>query len=739
MGSFLRRRLSFLRRRSRSGHWLTYVLAILMVLSIGIVMVGLLSWQVPLGVQTNLAIGEISQYDVVAPRRITYESMLLRARAEERAAQAIPEQYDLTLQQTRRDQVALLRQLISYVDTVRTNTEASLTDKTELLTHFEQMPLAPEVALELVTLSDAEWELARSQTQSALDRALRDEIRENNLALTVRRIPMLLDPDLSSDLTSLISTVAGLFVVPNSVYNSAATQALRDEARDAIPPQYQTIELGQMVVRSGDMVTAEVAEALSQIDSMQSQWDLWELVRAVVALALTRLAPDHGYLPQEFSALVVLVVFWLIAAKFMIVRNEWLPYLYPLAALGMLLGVLIGVRVATVVIVGFAVTIFYMSDSTVELGVYQLLGALAGTLVLGRAERLSAFLWAGLAVFASNVLVQSAFHAPFSALDTRTILERLTVTALQGGLSSAIALIGYFLLGNLFGLTTTLQLNELSRPTHPLLRQLLLKAPGTYHHTILVSNLGERAAAAIGADALLVRVGAYYHDIGKTVRPYFFAENIVDGSSPHERLEPLTSAQIIISHVKDGLDLAQKYRLPPRLRDFIAEHHGQTLVKYFYVQALRQAEEDDLPGEEEFRYPGPSPRTKETAILLLADTCEAAVRAMRPASREELDTLVSRLINDRVTEGELNESNLTFREVQTIRNVFIQVLQGVHHPRVAYPEMSRTGERPSGALQAAASDIGGVGEMTAVTPRSQPGGIEEESLIARAITSASEG
>mgnify|MGYP001281157067 CR=1 FL=1 len=250
----------------------------------------------------------------------------------------------------------------------------------------------------------------------------------------------------------------------------------------------------------------------------------------------------------------------------------------------------------------------------------------------------------------------------------------------------------------------------MSRPTHPLLRQLLLKASGTYHHTIVVSNLAERAAAAIGADAFLTRVGSYYHDIGKTVRPYFFTENIVDDNSPHDKLDPLTSAQIIISHVSDGIDLANKYHLPARIQDFIREHHGRTLVKYFYSQAQREAGEDVVVDEADFRYPGPSPRSKETAILFLADTCEAAVRSVRPATREELEALVNRLVDERVAEGELNDCNLTFRE-----------LQGVHHPRIQYPEqiIKKTKSGPP------ARPVGEAGNGSNGATVPVPGGVEE--------------
>jgi putative nucleotidyltransferase with HDIG domain len=395
--------------------------------------------------------------------------------------------------------------------------------------------------------------------------------------------------------------------------------------------------------------------------------------------------------------------------------------------MGMLVAVMIDLRVAVVTVIGFALIAHFMAPNNTLLVVYLCLGSLAGAVVLGRAERLTAFLWAGVAVAVVNWFSLAAFRLPFDEFTPSRLIQLHVVIFLNGGLSASIALIGYLVLGNLFGITTSLQLTELSRPTHPLLRQLLLKASGTYHHTIIVSNLAERAAAAIGADAFLTRVGAYYHDIGKTVRPYFFAENIVDSASPHDKLDALTSAQIIISHVSDGLDLAHKYHLPERIQDFIREHHGRTMVKFFYVQAEREAGENEVVDPADYSYPGPSPRTKETAILFLADMCEAAVRAVRPATREELETLVNRLIDERVGEGELNESNLTFRELQMIKEVFLQVLQGVHHPRIQYPEPVKKTKGNTQADSRAESihdgEVGGANGKGSTVPL--PGGMEE--------------
>ncbi len=255
----------------------------------------------------------------------------------------------------------------------------------------------------------------------------------------------------------------------------------------------------------------------------------------------------------------------------------------------------------------------------------------------------------------------------------------------NGVLSASLAFVAFAVIGRAFGISTFMQLLELARPTHPLFRQLLIKAPGTYHHSIVVSNLAERAAQAIGADPLLVRVGSYYHDIGKITRPYFFAENQAEGENPHDRLDPKTSAQIIIAHTSDGLALARKYRLPERVCDFITEHHGRTYASYFYRQARQQNDGEPVP-DAQYRYPGPRPQSRETAIVMLADSIEAVVRAKRPATQAETRDLVHKIITDRLINGELDECPLTLHDLDRVRAAFISVLQGVFHPRIDYPD-----------------------------------------------------
>lgn len=679
--------------------WFNRSLMTLMIGSVGIFIVSLLAWQFPSNKQAQLKVGQVAPSDISSPAQITYPSEVQTMLARERAEQIVPEQYDSTEGRVRRQQINRSREILTFITTIRNDPYASPELQVDYLLAITELELTPEAAYRVQALSNEDWQAVVIETPLTLDRIMRDEIRENSLANARRRVPSLVDSNVNEAVSAATTDLVRGLIRPNSLFNEERTQQAREQARELVAIQYETLERGEKIIRAGDVATAGQVEALVQVGLLQPDWEWWILVRAVVISvllfiivlgAIYRLRPSTLYNFQELSALAVIFVIWMLAAKLMVIPHDWLPYLYPLAAMSMLIAVLIDLRISVIVTISAALLVHYFSNNNFVMVTYAGLGALLGALVLGRAEGLSSFLWAGLAVALSNILIFTSFNPSFVDVSNADWLTQslplFLALVLNGGLSASIALISYFILGNIFNLTTSLQLGELSRPTQPLLRQLLLKAPGTYHHTIVVSNLAERAAAAIGADALLARVGSYYHDIGKTVRPYFFTENIADNSSPHEKLDPLTSAQIIISHVTDGVDLAQKYHLPPSIQDFIREHHGRSLAQFFYAQAQRQAEDGTPVDPEKFRYPGPNPRSKETAVLLLADTCEAAVRAMRPGTREELEKFINKLIDSRVAEGVLNQCELTFKDLQTIREVFIQVLQGVHHPRVTYPE-----------------------------------------------------
>ncbi|MBV7329053.1 HDIG domain-containing protein [Chloroflexi bacterium TSY] len=685
-----------------SETWLDWAIKIIFLLSVSIMMIFLLSWPFPRTSQFQLEPGQVAPSNIVAPSTIVYESTLETQRARMRAAQAVELQYDIPEGRIRRQQVDRSREILEFISIVRNDVYATSELQTDYLSAIPDLNLRQEIILGILNASDEQWADVVTEVPLALGRVLREEIRDNEsaVALSRRRVPTLTDSNLSEATGGIVVDLVRNLIRPNSFLNEERTEELRTEAYDNIPAQLVRFEQGEIILRAGDIVTEESVEALEQIGILQGEWNWWVVGRAffftivlvtAVIGALSRLSPLVLESNQIMALLTLASIVWLLLAKFMIIAHDWLPYLYPLATLGMLIAVLVNIRVGLIYTIAFTFIVLYLGTPNTFLATILGLGSLFGALILGRAERLAAFLWAGFTIALSNLFILAAFRAPFQELTTSQLSQMILVISLNGGLSASIALIGYFFLGNVFGITTSLQLTELSRPTHPLLRQLVLKSPGTYNHTIIVSNLAERAAAAIGADALLTRVGAYYHDIGKSVRPYFFIENKADGAeNSHDKLDPLTSAQIIISHVADGLDLAQKYRLPTRLQDFIREHHGRTYVKYFYDQAVKAAQEEgEIVDESQFRYPGPSPQSKETAILALADTCESAIRAIKPATRTDMANLISKLIDDRVSSGDLNQCNLTFKELQIVKDIFVQVLQGVHHPRIVYPDKAK--------------------------------------------------
>jgi putative nucleotidyltransferase with HDIG domain len=268
-------------------------------------------------------------------------------------------------------------------------------------------------------------------------------------------------------------------------------------------------------------------------------------------------------------------------------------------------------------------------------------------------------------------------------------IATLALAATINGIASAsIGLIFHYYLSPLLGKIAHLQLIELSRPDHPLQQLLMRNAPGTYQHSLQLANLVEQAAETIGADATLARVGALYHDIGKLLNPYFFIENQPPGDiNPHNDLDPETSASTIIRHVTDGLELAHKYHLPRQLLDFISQHHGTTITRYQYSRALDLAGMNkDAVDMDKYRYPGPRPSSREIALLMLADTCEARMRAERPKDEIELHELIKSVIKDKLELGELDETQLTLQNLEEITNSFTSTLRGVYHPRIQYPK-----------------------------------------------------
>lgn len=647
---------------------------------------------------TRLALeaGGVSSRDIRSPSRITYVSDIQTEAAREQAEEAVGEVYDYDPNDTSiaREQINHARRIFDYVDSVRRDPYASAEQKMAMISAISDVDLTPIVISDSVTLGDEAWNDVVARTVVILGEFMAQEIRSDHLD-EVKETVRVFEPDLSDRETALVEAWARQFIVPNSLADPQATQQARDRARQAVQPAYVTLADGEIIVREGEVVSPLAQEALVKLRLLQPtvSWTgigarvlFTSLLVALLAMYLSTLHPDFWGNWRELLLLGLLVVSSVLTAKLMIPGHVVLGYLLPIATTSMLFTALVNAEIAVVLTAILAPLIGLVAGGSLEFALYAFAGGVVASLRLYRIERLNAFLWAGLYAALSNLCVVLVFRVLEQDHDLVGTLQIAGASVANAVLAMSLTLGGFFLFSNLLHITTSLQLLELGRPTHPLLRELLVQAPGTYHHSLMVGNLAEQAAQAVGANSLLARVGAYYHDVGKMLRPYFFAENQTDGENPHDRLDPETSARIITSHVKDGLQLARKYSLPEEIQDFIPQHHGTALSSYFFHEACENAEGSRRADEERFRYPGPKPHTREAGILMLADEVEAASRANRPRSVEEVEELVDRLVRSRVEEGQLDGSDLTLKDLQKVRETFVSVLQGIYHPRIKYPE-----------------------------------------------------
>jgi hypothetical protein len=400
------------------------------------------------------------------------------------------------------------------------------------------------------------------------------------------------------------------------------------------------------------------------------------------------------------TVLSLIFIFFALGMQLMLPDHTVLPYIFPAATVPMLLTIIFspGMGIITAMVIGALAG--FLAPRGLEVGLYMMISASLACLIIGRAERLSAFFWSGLVVTISAAIIVAIFRFPDPGTDVLGKLTLVGASVLCGLLSASLAFGFLLLVGSLLGMTTSLQLIELSRPDHPLLQLILNKAPGTYQHSLQVANLAEQAARAIGANALLTRVGALYHDAGKALHPQYFIENQLPGQNVHDQLDPETSASVIIQHVTDGVDLARKYHLPQRVKDFILEHHGTLETSFQFNQALNAANGDtDLIDRKAFTYPGPRPRSRETAILMLADSVEAKARADVPTDEKELDKLVRWIIDDRLAQEQLSRTDLTLRDIDTIRRSFVSTLKNFYHPRLRYPESQQENQSSTSSDQ----------------------------------------
>ena len=508
----------------------------------------------------------------------------------------------------------------------------------------------------------------------------------------------------------------------NFIFDEETTWRAKEDAANKEQPVLNTVYRDQKVVGKGEIVTANQILILKALGYQRSEAPYIMLIGIAllacsVFFLLSRyinMFPPKGMDEGKHNPLLSMMLLLILVLARLVVAIKISPepivaeqaaYLIPASTGAILIAILLNNWLG--VFFGMAVSVFIglLAGGGMSYGVVAFAGCVIGVYGISRYTNRAEWARAGVMI----ALVNSWMIIGFGIINNHphtTILYGVVMGAVNGFFSPILAYGSLPFLESLFKITTSVSLMELSDARQPLLKEMLLKAPGTYHHSILVGNLAEAAADDIGADPVLVRAGAYYHDIGKTKRPYFFIENQLSDANPHNDITPTLSALILVSHVKDGLEIGRKNKLPEKVLDFIAQHHGDGIMAFFYRKARDEAEDPDTVKESDYRYPGPRPQSKETAIVMLADSVEAAMRTLH-TSGDKLE-VVKRIIRDKMADGQLEDSDLSLSDIKVIAEAFTKVLNGIYHNRIEYPdnvlEEMHKGDLPTGEESAVAAD-----------------------------------
>jgi len=641
---------------------------------------------------TSLRVGAVSPQDVLAPRTVEFVDWERTEALRQEVTAAVPLVYRTVpdaLERAERE----ARQALESVLAVRADRSAAPEAPRERL---ERLGLRRESLEAALTLDRVQLVAAGEAGLSAAYRLMSRPLRPEDLPAARQQLdPVLREKGVRGRALLFGRWVAERALRPNLLVDELQTRRAREAARAGVEPVWVRVQQGEVVVRRGEVVTPQHMRKLQALGLAAGwPWDraagtavLVGLLVALLGVSLSCFHPEVWRDPRQLALVGLLV--WLGAAGTRLVASALHSLLLPNAAVAMLLAVLVGPRVALLAAGVLAVLAGTLGTQDLRLVAVAYAGALTGVFSVQRIQRRTDLAYAGVVVGLANAATALAVALLASAPVRDAALD--AGVGLAGGVLCGVLATGALpYLEDLFDVVTPIKLLELSNPGHPLLRRLQLEAPGTYHHTLMVANLAEAAAVAVGADPLLARVGAYYHDVGKLRRPGFFVENQVGGNNPHDRISPSLSALTLAAHVRDGLELARQYRLPRVVVDFIAQHHGTSLMAYFYHRALEQQGPVD---PEAFRYEGPKPRSREAAIVMLADGVEAAARSVQNPTPDRIRELVRRIVRERLEDGQLDRCDLTFRDLESITQAFARLLVSMFHPRLEYPEVSLEAHR----------------------------------------------
>lgn len=529
---------------------------------------------------------------------------------------------------------------------------------------------------------------------TAIDKAYENQIEEDSKAIADAKSIVdqyLSRQGLESNIEVILREICESQVKANYFFDQSKTDEAIKEALKGVSKVM--IKKNQIIVKEGEPITQKQINILTELgligediskDYIYTYIILFFYVLFVLILQYIYMKNENNKILNNtklvFLILLLNLLSLIIARVFTLVS----VFLIPIACTPILMTVFLGSKISIIINSFNLLFIGIIIGFEPQIILVAIVANIISSLTLKKVNQRNDILYSTAYLAVSSAIIVLSSGILLSNNIKRILIDVALATG--GAFISGILAMGLLpFLESSFNLVTNMKLLELSNPNNLLLKRLLMEAPGTYHHSIMVANLAEVAAEEVGANPMLVRVGAYYHDIGKIKRPFFFGENQLGGVNPHDKISPALSTTIIISHVKDGLELAKEYDVPTIVTDMIAQHHGTTLVKYFYYTLKNNSENPDLIKEDAFRYPGPKPQTKEAAIIMMADSVEAAVRSIQEPTLDKIEAMVNNIIKDKLNSNQLNECDLTFKDLEVIKACFLKVLKGIYHHRIEYP------------------------------------------------------
>lgn len=655
--------------------------------------------------------GQICSKDILSPGDFEFVDLEATQNLREKAAKSIKEVYDLNLaniENVEKQIDSLFLKIKEYKEKIDESSKDASDDITkngrrltddvlnEMANEINEdlgLYITEQVIVDCLQFDNLTLEKIRVDIKSSMRKIMEQGIKEDDLENAKKQlIREISEISLDHHDALIASNIATSLLIPSLFLNEEDTEKRRQEAIASVDDVISTIQKGQIIIRKGEVATSEDMAILNALGLKNPKINFSNIIGIIMITAICLLVvflylnyfyPDIYENINKLILLGIISIFVVLLAK---IASQASGYLMPIASASMLIAISLTPNIAILLTVILSLLVGFIPGGGLNYSLVSIISGIVAIYSIRKATQRSNLTRAGLIIAGANIITISALGLINN--EGYYLILQNNLWGVLNGFLAVILTIGILpFLESYFDITTSFKLMELSNPNQPLLKKMILEAPGTYHHSIVVGNLSETAAEEIGGNGLLARVGAIYHDIGKIKRPYFFTENQEAYKNIHDEMEPSLSALVIASHVKEGLELAKKNKLSKDIIDIIAQHHGTGLITYFFHRALKENGSNvDKVAEENYRYSGPKPQTKEAGIILLADSLEAATRSLTNPTATRIKTLVKEIIQKNLENGQLEECDLTMKDLDKIGDSFSRILTGMFHSRVEYPD-----------------------------------------------------